>query len=171
MRRKRVTGRTKRESGVTIIELLVAMISASVLAITAGIILVFCFRTLRSNGDVVGLQRDVDATTRTLYRAIRGARRNQISTPMGEGATGPQLTIGARSFYRGSADLTVNPAGTYLVFDPNTGVNGDEQVLVNGTLRDCTFRHNTNCIALSLTVAAQYDRIHIDSDIRMRNEL
>jgi type II secretory pathway component PulJ len=167
-----MTGGAQRESGVTIIELLVAMISASVLAITAGIILVFCFRTLRSNGDVIGLQRDVDATTRTLYRTIRGARRNQISTPDEEGATGPQLTIGTRSFYRASADLTtVNPNGANLVFDPNTGVNGDEQVLVNGTLQDCTFRHNTNCIALSLTVAAQYDRIQIDSDIRMRNEL
>ena len=39
--------RARRNRGVTLVELLVAMVSASVLALTASIILIFCFVILR----------------------------------------------------------------------------------------------------------------------------
>ena len=170
MMRIRTSRRRADRRGLTIVELLVAMVSASVLALTAGVILVFCFRTLRANGDVVGLQRDVDIATRTLYRAIRSTRGYQVSLPA-PGATGARLTIDNRSFYRAGPDLSPNAGGAYLVYDADTGSAGGEQVLVNGTLSSFTFTHLTNAIGLSFVVAALDDRIQVDTAIHMRNEI
>ncbi|NQU40779.1 MAG: hypothetical protein HQ523_12565 [Lentisphaerae bacterium] len=163
-----------RLSGMTVIELMVAMLAAAVLALTAGIILVYCFRTLRSNSDAVELQRDVDITTRTLYRAIRSSRRADLN----RSHLPSRLTFASRSYYRAGANRLPNAAGTFLVHDPNTAVSGDEQVLVNGTLTACTFVDMTNAIGLSFTVAAQDDIIRVDSGssggpvvVHMRNEL
>jgi hypothetical protein len=161
-----------RPGGVTLVELLIAMLSASILALTAGIILVFCFKTLRANGDVVGLQRDVDITTRTLYRAIRTARSSELNRAhLPVNGTSSRLTIGTRSFFRATAAHTFDAGGSFLVYDPNTAAGGDEQVLVAGTLQSCTFTDNHNAIGISFTVAAEYDTISVDTDIHMRNEL
>jgi len=165
----RQTWRDSR-SGVTIIELLVAILSATVLALTCGVILEYCFRTLRSNGDVIALQRDVDITTRTLYRAIRSTRRAQVSDP-GIGVTGWRLTIDNTSFYRAGAGLTPSAGGGFLVYDPNMSVGGNEQVLVSGTLQSCTFSNGIDSIAISFAVAARDDRIQVDTDVHMRNEI
>ncbi len=156
---------TASRSGVTIIELMVAMLSASVLAITAGIILVYCFRTLRANGDAVELQRDVDITTRTLFRAIRTARDND--TTVSGGGTTLELDGGARTF-------TFLPNGGGLVYDPNVGVSGDEQMLASNTstnANECRFWDNGDSIRILLTVYAQDDTIQVDTDIHMRNEI
>ncbi|MBT3296742.1 MAG: hypothetical protein HN919_22300 [Verrucomicrobia bacterium] len=154
----------------TIIELLIAMLSASILAITAGIILVFCFRTLRANGDAVGLQRDVDITTRTLYRAIRTTRRTEVSAPAA-GASGAQLTINNRSFFRATAAHVADVNGAYLIYDPNLTVAGDEQVMVDGSVQSFVFRNNTYSIGIAFTLQEENDTISVDTDIHMRNEI
>jgi hypothetical protein len=157
-------------SGVTIVEILVAMLAATVLALTCSVMLEYCFRTLRANGDVVGLQRDIDITTRTLYRAIRSTRRHQVSLPTA-GAVGWRLNIDNTSFYRAGAGLTPSAGGNFLVYDPNTATGGDEQIMIGGTLQACSFSNSTDSIAISFAVASQSDRIQVDTDIHMRNEI
>ncbi len=159
-----------RRSGVTIVELLVGIFAASVLAITCSVIIELCFRTLRSNREAVDLQRDVDITTRTLYRAIRSTRRTQVTEPVA-GDTGWRLTIDNTSFYRSLTNRTPNISGSLLVYDPDTTVAGNEQVLVDGTLQSCTFSNGTDAIGISFAVAAQDDRISVETDIHMRNEI
>jgi hypothetical protein len=160
----------KAYSGLTIVELLVGIFAASVLAVTCSVIVELCFRTLRANREAVELQRDVDITTRTLYRAIRSSRRTQVTAPAA-GATGWQLTIDSTSFYRADAGRTPSASGSFLVYDPNTTAVGNEQVLVDGTLQSCTFSNGTDAIGISFAVEARDDRIQVDTDIHMRNEI
>ena len=162
--------RNRRRAGVTLVELLVASVSAAILVISSSIILTVCFRTLRANSDAVELQRDVDITTRTLYRAIRTTRRTQVTTPA-VGASGPQLTMDDVSCYRADASLLPAAGGSYLVYDPDTGVSGDEQVLVNNSLQSITFYNNTNSIGMDFTVAGTEDTLQVVTDIHMRNEI
>ncbi len=159
-----------RRDGMTLVEFLVASVAASILVLTAGMVLVLSFRTLRANSEAVELQRDVDITTRTLYRAIRTTRRFEVASPMA-GAAGPQLTINDRSFFRADAGLLPAAGGGFLVYDPDTGAAGDEQVLVNGSLQAFTVFNNTNSIGLNFTVSGAEDSIQVVTDIHMRNEI
>ena len=81
----RQTWRDSR-SGVTIIELLVAILSATVLALTCGVILEYCFRTLRSNGDVIALQR------MAFLLGIRIEREQKVKCYLPGGSVGIELS-------------------------------------------------------------------------------
>jgi len=154
-------------TGFTVVEFLVAFLAASVLAITCGVMLVHCFSALRSNSNIVELQRDMDVTTRSLYRAIRSAREADVAVSAG----GKILTLdaGVRRF-----SFTQNGGGPdgRLTYDPNTAVSGDEQVLARNTVHaECNFTEQSDSIGIGLTLAVEYDRIEMDTDIHMRNEL
>jgi hypothetical protein len=58
----------------------------------------------------------------------------------------PRLTVFARSLYRAAeADLaSVDASGTYLVYDPDTGVADNEMVIARDTVTAFTCEHLTN---------------------------
>ncbi len=120
--------RPEHNAGFTIIELMIALVAASILAITAGITLVYGHSGWRRNNAAMELQRDATLAMYRLSRAVRGASAADVTTPLA-GQSAEQLTIQPTEF-------RVN--GDHLLYDPNTGTDGDEVVIVNGRLETFT---------------------------------
>lgn len=110
--------RSKHNAGFTIIELMVVLAAASVLAITAGMTLVFGHSGWHRNNAAMELQRDATLAMYRLSRAVRGASAADVTT------SASQLTIQTTEF-------RVN--GDHLIYDPNTGTDGDEVVIVDSS--------------------------------------
>ena len=115
--------RSKHNAGFTIIELMVVSVAAFVLAITAGMTLVYGHSGWRRNNAMMELQRDATLAMYRLSRAVREASAADVTT------SASQLTIQTTEF-------RVN--GNHLLYDPNTGTDGDEVVIVDGRLETFT---------------------------------
>lgn len=115
--------RPEHNAGFTMVELLVALVAASILAITTGITLVYGHSGWHRNNAAMELQRDATLAMYRLSRAVRGASAADVTT------SASQLTIQTTQF-------RVN--GYHLLYDPNTGIDGDEVVIVDGRLKTFT---------------------------------
>jgi len=68
------TMRTRgQQSGLTIIELMVAMVAGAIVAVTAGAMLYYGYVAWRQNNAVVDIQRDATVALGAIGRAVRGA--------------------------------------------------------------------------------------------------
>ncbi len=73
-------GRTNR-SGFTLVELMMAIMSASLLALVVGTMLVSGFTSWRYNNNAVNMQRDASLAMETIGWQIRQSVRGDISVP------------------------------------------------------------------------------------------
>ena len=117
--------RPEHNAGFTIVELIIALAAASILAITAGITLVYGYSGWRRNSAAMELQRDATLAMYRLSRAVRGASAADVTTP-----SAAQLTIQQTEFRVDDVN--------HLLYDPNTGIDGDEVVIVDGRLKTFT---------------------------------
>ena len=111
--------RAGRQSGFTLLELLVAMLAAAVLALTAAVMLVYAYRAWQANGDAVLAQQEGTLAVDMLSRSLREAAAVDVVILPG------RVNIGPASFYAIGADL---------VYDPETGAGGDEMTVIDGRL-------------------------------------
>ena len=104
-----------RKQGFTIVELLVVSLASSVLALTAGLMLMISYRAWISNGKYVDLQRDISLTQTIADKWVREAAHWDVA------ATNDELVIvtptATRRLYSDSGSL---------FFDPDTSSPGDE---------------------------------------------
>ncbi|MBA7687323.1 hypothetical protein ES703_95784 [subsurface metagenome] len=140
--------RPEHNAGFTIVELIIALAAASILAITAGITLVYGYSGWRRNNAAVELQRDATLAMYRLSRVVRGASASDVNTPFLAGQSAEQLTIQPTEF-------RVNVNGDCLLYDPNTGVEGDEVVIVDGRLETFTVTNLATGTGMSITLELQ----------------
>ena len=104
--------------GFTLVELLVATLASSVLALTVGIMLMISYRAWMANRNYVDLQRDISLTQTVMDKWVREASHWEVTV------TNSQVLIvtstGSRRLY--------SDAGS-LLFDPDTESAGDELVV------------------------------------------
>ena len=130
-----------RKSGLTIVELMAAIAGASILALAAGSMVFFGYRTWQRLGDAVNMQRDSTVASRTLAATARAATNITWS--------GGSLTIQRA----GSPPCAFSVSGKNLVFDPNTAAAGDQLNLVNGTLLTFAPTVGSNSLSVVLVLA------------------
>ncbi len=150
--------RPEHNAGFTMVELLVALVAASILAITAGITLVYGYSAWCRNNVAVELQREATLAMYRLSLAIRGASTTDVTTPLA-GQSAEQLTIR-------STEFRVNEK--HLLYDPNTGIDGDEVVIVDGRLKTFTVTNLSTGTGVSIVLDLQNetgDEIAITSAI------
>jgi len=109
----------KRKQGFTVVELMATIAAATVLALSAGIVLTVGYREWVNDTGIVEMQRDATFAVDMMAKSIREANPSTVTASSGT------LNIGTRSFYSSADDL---------MYDPNTGTGGDEIVLVPGRL-------------------------------------
>jgi len=137
--------RPEHNAGFTMAELMVALVAASVLAITAGMTLVYSHSCWRRNNAAMELQRDATLAMYRLSRAVRGASANDVTTPLA-GQSAERLTIQTTEF---------RVDGDHLLYDPDTGIGGDEVVIVDGRLKTFTVTNLATGTGMSITLELQ----------------
>lgn len=150
--------RPEHNAGFTMVELMVALAAASVLAVTAGITLVYSHSGWRRNNAAMELQRDATLAMYRLSRAVRGASANDVTTPLA-GQSAERLTIQTTEF---------RVDGDHLLYDPDTSIGGDEVVIVDGRLKTFTVTNLSTGIGVSIVLELQNensDEIAITSAI------
>ena len=150
--------RPEHNAGFTMVELLVTLAATSILAITAGITLIYSYSGWCRNNAAVELQREATLAMYRLSRAVRGASATDVTTPLA-GQSAEQLTIPPTEF-------RVNEK--HLLYDPDTGIDGDEVVIVDGRLKTFTVTNLSTGIGVSIVLELQNensDEIAITSAI------
>jgi prepilin-type N-terminal cleavage/methylation domain-containing protein len=150
--------RPEHNAGFTMVELMVALAASSILAITAGITLVYAHSGWRRNNAAMELQRDATLAMYRLSRAVRAASGNDVTTPLA-GQSAERLTIQTTEF---------RVDGDHLLYDPDTGIGGDEVVIVDGRLKTFTVTNLSTGIGVSIVLELQNensDEIAITSAI------
>ena len=115
--------------GLTLVEMLLAMAIATLLLLTAGLMLMAASRHLHRNAEILEGQRDLTAALQALEQSLRGASRLTVSAYTGTLAIAgspPRRFVARQSslFY----EVDAGGAGTELIrgrlaaFDPQPGV-------------------------------------------------
>jgi len=150
--------RPEHNAGFTMVELLVASAAACIIALTAAVTLVYGYSGWRRNNAEMELQRDATLAMYRLSRAVREASANDVITPLA-GQSADQLTIDSTEF---RAD------GNNLLYDPDTGISGDEVVIIDGRLKTFMVTNLSTGIGVSIVLELQNensDEIAITSAI------
>jgi prepilin-type N-terminal cleavage/methylation domain-containing protein len=154
--------RPEHNAGFTMVELLVALAAASILAITAGMTLVYGYSGWCRNNAAMELQREATLAMYRLSRAVRGASATDVTTPLA-GQSAERLTI---KMTDKTTEFRVD--GDHLLYDPDTGIGGDEVVIVDGRLKTFTVTNLSTGTGVSTVLELQNensDEIAITSAI------
>jgi prepilin-type N-terminal cleavage/methylation domain-containing protein len=146
--------RPEHNAGFTMVELLVTLAATSILAITAGITLIYSYSGWCRNNAAVELQREATLAMYRLSRAVRGASATDVTTPLA-GQSAGQLTIPPTEF-------RVNEK--HLLYDPDTGIDGDEVVIVDGRLKTFTVTNLATVTGVSIGVSIIFELQNENSD-------
>jgi prepilin-type N-terminal cleavage/methylation domain-containing protein len=161
----RVLKAAQRE-GFSLVELLAAMLAASILAITAGTMLFHAYSAWNDNHNAVNVHRDGRNAMDMMTRAIRAASASNVVT-----AVNRDLVLSGVALYDQATTNTVRfrRSGTDLIYDPDTGVNGNNVVLIAGGV----LRFNVDSTASAITIRLDLDRdgeaMRLDSVTAFRN--
>ena len=150
-----------KRAGFSLVELMVAALAGSVLAITAGTLLVMAFGAWQRNHTAVNLQRDCTAAMDMMRRAVRNTTLSLVTVATTNELRILQVAGGpAVRFYRN---------GQQLVYDPNTTVNGDQITLVTAGLQGFRARQVDNGVDLLLVVDDGQSQLAVDAVAAHRN--
>jgi len=105
-----------RHAGFTLFELLIAMLSAAVLALTAAVMLVAGFETWQANGDAVLTQQEGTLAMDLVSRSLRAAAAANVVVAPG------QVTIGPVSITVSGAIIDLQLVDTETVTKMTTAV-------------------------------------------------
>ena len=143
----------------TLVELMIAMFSAAVLALTAGVLLYYAYVGWSRNLQTVDMQRDATVAMTRLSRLIREAAA--VNTTL----SGSRLTIA----HPGGATASVYQNGASLVYDPDTAQSGNEQVLVGSHVTGFVPSAYSEGLRIQLALGNGYETIQMDSILAYRN--
>ncbi len=145
-------------AGSSLVELLAAMVAASVLALCFGSMLVFFHRSWQRNSTAVALERDAVAALDVIERHLR---------PLSSGA----VTVHADGLVldTGGGGESFRVAGRDLRFDPDTSRTGDEHRLIAGRVEQFVSTPFQGGLTVLLGLADGDERVVLQSSIRYRN--
>lgn len=131
----------QRRRGFSLVELLVALTAASILALTMGAMMWSATLSWKRTGQSVELQRDMRASMDVITRMARSATNMQFSTG---------LVYTAQ--FSDRSPMSVYVATNRLYFDPNTTVANNEVRLSSGQVNRFAvqFTGRTAIVTLSL---------------------
>lgn len=133
---------SKPNKGFTIVELMVAALISSIMAITVGSMLYYSYLAWSRNRDTVEMQRDATISMDMIARAIRPAYGADVQ------ASGSTLTVGSKSFYVNSGNLWYDP-------DTDPAISGDEVEIVYGKVNSLSFVEDTTLHTVSVDMVLQ----------------
>jgi Tfp pilus assembly protein PilW len=146
-------------AGFTLVELVAAMLTAAILALTAGSMLFYAFAGWQRNTENLEMQRDGTIAMDMLARAVRAA-------------AGSNVLVQAESLQvaGGGATLRFSVSGNDLVYDPDTATPGDETAIVAGRLASFSPTLVTNVgVAVDLALQAGENRTALHALLGFRN--
>ena len=160
-----MSGRAQR-GGWTLVEFAVAMVSASVLALTVGVMLVFTFQSWRRHMAITDMQEDLRIAGVALCSSIREARSAEIALPAND-----RLVAGRKTVYRADAALAYNANGQWLAFDPNTNTPNNTVALCRGGVTTNGFQctRGTNSVSFRLVLTNQGETVVATNEVFFRN--
>lgn len=154
-----------RPRGFTLLELLAGIVAASILVLTAGILLRFTYVSWHRMGDSVEMQRDEQIAMDMLTRLTRAGNSMTF--------TNSRYTIQRN----GGPAAAIYAASSSLYYDPNTNTPNDQVRLVNGTLWGPQFSvsfsnnavRNINTVTILLVQQANGDVMSNQVTVTRRN--
>jgi Tfp pilus assembly protein PilW len=157
----------RMNSGFTSVELMVGAVAASILALTAGMMVYQAYDAWDESHAAVNLHREGMIASDLMRRAIRMASESDVTT------TASSLTISNIRLYNNSvADSTVSFSvdDRDLVFDPDTGSNNDEIRFAEGATEAFVVDSSlSGSIGITLQLLQGDENITFESQTAFRN--
>jgi len=145
--------------GFTLVEVMVAIVSGAVLAITAGSMLCFTYLGWQRSNTAVAVQRDAAMAVELLSHSLRRAAAIDVTvTPSRITIAGPTAT----------EEFSVN--GSDFVYDPDVATSGDEETIIPGRVARFVARAYTEGLSFMLVLADGNETTRIDKVVTYRNE-
>ncbi len=146
------------QSGFSLVELLVAVLAATVLVLAAGAMIWHSQVALHRLTDVVDVHRDMRASMDVLARMTRPGTNFTFTTGLVYTVT-----------YTNRAPARVYASGSNLFYDVNTAVAGPDVQLVYGTLKQFNVVLLTNQALVTLVLESPLDRMSNRVTLLRRN--
>jgi hypothetical protein len=148
-----------KRAGFFTVEVVAAMVTAAVLAVTGGAMLFHGYAGWRKNTTSIEMQRDGTLAMDMLSRAIRAATETNVTVAASE------LRVATPG---GTVAFTTS--GSDLLYDPDTGIPGDETTVVAGRLLSFTPALLTNTgVSVDLQLEEGDDSTHLTALLGFRN--
>ena len=149
------------QKGFTIVELLIGVASASILALTAGAILVNAYQGWVRSLAMADMERDAAVAVHVIALAVRGASN---AVPGEVGTDKLKVVIPPNSIVR-AFSVQTSGGQRSLVYNPNWP-NGASMVLVNGRLG--TFQASVTAGVVRVTISLSgIDQNSVDTGVTM----
>ena len=154
--------------GFTLVEVMVAMTAAAVLALTMGALLVTSSRAWHDHWLIATMQGDASTAVAMIDAWVREAHPADITEPLA-GSTSSRLTVGYRSIYRGTVSNIYNAAGATLFLDPDTRTSGNEVKLSSCKVKYFTCSNATDFVSFRVALEASGETIDVSGQSYERN--
>ena len=151
----------KSKQGYSLVELMAGALSASVLALTAGTMLFHAYDAWDENHAAVNVHRDGHHAIDMITRAVRAASVTRVVT-----AVNDNLVIANEA---GTSAVRFRRVGQDLIYDPDTGVNGDEIMLVEDGIRRFNVSSSASAVSVRLDLDREGEAMRLDSVMAFRN--
>lgn len=145
--------------GLTLVELLAALVAAAVLAVTCGSIFVVFHRTWRRHNAYANLERDAVAALDQIERRVRPLHEDAVTTGSG------RLVLDA-----GSSRTAFLQSGSDLVYDPDLSHDHDEQTIVAGTLERFSSTPFEGRVSVVLRLQDDGESVELETTVTYRNQ-
>jgi len=133
-----------RSNGFSLIELVVAMAAAAVLALTAGLMLVYAYKAWRQDRDGAAMQQDGSVALELISRAVRSGSNVVVQSGF-PGDLRATLTNRTMRIFADEQNL---------VYDPSLAVTGDEVVVIEGRLSAFAVTNTAGTVSVVLQMEA-----------------
>jgi prepilin-type N-terminal cleavage/methylation domain-containing protein len=150
--------KTKSQKGLTVIELMIAVMAGAIVVLAAGIVIVAGQTSWNQTWKKVNLQRDAS------YAMLRMSHSIRAATSAEKSPNGRVLYIPKQS----------NPSITFsYVADTNNlqcQIGGQTQTIINGEVKDLQFNVvGNNTVTIDLSLKKDDAQAHFKSTVMMRN--
>jgi Tfp pilus assembly protein PilW len=157
---------TQRQDGYSLVELLLGILAAAILALTAGTMLFHAYDAWDDNHAAVNLHRDGRNAMDLITRAIRLAAEDDVV------AAPDSLTISniRISNAAGLSTVRFSTSGRDLLFDPDTSVAGNDVTLIAAATDTFVVDLSVSgAIGIELGLARDDERIQFEALAAFRN--
>lgn len=151
--------------GLTLIELMVSVVTAVVLVLALGSVLIFTMQAWQRQQTLRNMENDAWVASQTLNMAIREAQ-NTTAVTQGIG----RVYLGRKACYRANAQLQYSATGSYLAYDPNTNAPNDVLALCQDHVTACSFSLGTNfSLTYNVVLSDGNEQIVLTNTVFFRN--
>lgn len=130
------------------------IVAGTILALMAGLVLIYGYRVWRTNLQAVELQRDGTIAMMMMGRGLREATGTNVVV------SGSRITIGTNAFYR---------QGNHFLYDRDTTHTGGEVMVITGKVAALTLVRTNTCLSVRLMLRDGGEQTTLDGTWAFRN--